>query len=220
MSPRNQKLSARVDGRLVAYATLAGVALAAPAAAEATIVYSGVINLSIPNNFDGVYINLVTGATGTSGGSVSGWNWNPYNGGTNLQFFWDSAPVANVNGGLSLDATTYAALAANAPITSGGNYLNTTAAAATANWRTAGGVNAYLGVRFINSATNQTNFGWIHLNTTGTTGFPATIVDYAYENAGGSILAGQVPEPSTFAMLGVMAAGAIGVRAWRKRKAA
>ncbi len=29
-----------------------------------------------------------------------------------------------------------------------------------------------------------------------------------------------VPEPSTFALLGVMAAGALGVREWRKRKAA
>ena len=32
--------------------------------------------------------------------------------------------------------------------------------------------------------------------------------------------AGAVPEPSTFALLGVMAAGAFGVREWRKRKAA
>ena len=33
--------------------------------------------------------------------------------------------------------------------------------------------------------TSATNFGWVHLNTTGTTGFPATIVDYAYEDSGG-----------------------------------
>ena len=53
---------------------LQGLALTAPALvpnADATIVYSGPINLSIPNNFDGVYINLVTGATGTAGGSVA-----------------------------------------------------------------------------------------------------------------------------------------------------
>ena len=30
----------------------------------------------------------------------------------------------------------------------------------------------------------------------------------------------QIPEPSTTALLGVMAVGALGVRAWRKRKAA
>ena len=126
--------------------------------------------------------------------------------------------TAGVNGGLSLDATTYATLAFGTPITSGNTFLNTTSTAATAAWQA--GSNLYLGVRLTNSVTSATNFGWVHLNTTGTTGFPATIVDFAYENSGGSITAGQVPEPTTFALLGVMAAGALGVRAWRKRKAA
>ena len=44
-------------------------------------------------------------------------------------------------------------------------------------------------------------------------------MDYAYEDSGAGIQAG-VPEPTTMALLGVMAAGALGVRAWRKRKAA
>ena len=172
------------------------------------------MNYSIPNNFDGLYINFVTGATGTSSSAVPGANFNPYNGGTGLQFFWNGG----VNGGLSLDATTYATLAFGTPITSANTYLNTTSATATAAWQA--GSSLYLGVRLTNSVTSATNFGWVHLNTTGTTGFPATIVDYAYENSGGSITAGQVPEPTTFALLGVMAAGAVGVRAWRKRKAA
>lgn len=218
MSPRNQKLNAPIDGRLAAYATLAGVALAVPAVAKADIVYSGMVNFSVPNNFDGLYINFVTGQTGTAGGDVPGWNWNPYNGGTGLQYFWNSAPTPNINGGLSLDGTTYAVLTAGTPITPGDMYINLTASSATAAWRT--GQDAYLGVRFINSQTSQTNFGWVHFNTTGSTGFPATIVEYAYDNAGGSINAGQVPEPSTTALLAVMAAGALGVRAWRKRKAA
>ena len=215
MSPFNKKLTP-INGRLAAYATLAGAALAAPAIpnADATIVYSGVVNFSIPNNFDGLYINFVTGATGTSAASVPGANFNPYNGGTGLQFFWNAAS----NGGVSLDSTTYATLAFGAPISSANTFLNTTSTAATAAWRA--GSNLYLGVRLTNSQTNVSNYGWVHLNTTGSTGFPATIVDYAYENTGGSITAGQVPEPTTFALLGVMAAGALGVRAWRKRKAA
>ena len=97
MSPRNQKLSTHIDGRLAAYATLAGVALAAPAVAKADIIYSGVVNISVPPNFNGVYINFVTGATGTDN-TVPGWNWNPYESGTPLAFFWNSG----TNGGLSL----------------------------------------------------------------------------------------------------------------------
>lgn len=217
MSPSNRKLSPTTNGRLAAYATLAGVALAAPAipSANATIVYSGPVNLSIPNNFDGVYINFVTGATGTSGGSVPGWNWNPYNSGTAMSFFWNTSPN---NGGLSTDTTTYAVLPFGAPISSANTYIALTSTAATAGWNA--GANAYLGIKITNSVTSAINYGWVHLMTTGTTGFPATIVDYAYDNAGGSITAGQVPEPTTFALLGVMAAGALGVRAWRKRKAA
>ncbi len=214
MSPFNKKLTP-IDGRLAAYATLAGAALAAPAipSADATIVYSGVVNYSINDDFNGLYINFVTGATGTASGDVPGANFNPYDGGS-LQFFWNGG----MNGGLSLDASTYATLAFGTPITSGNTYLNTTSATATAAWQA--GSSLYLGVRLTNSMTNVTNYGWVHLNTTGTTGFPATIVDYAYEDSGASITAGQVPEPTTFALLGVMAAGALGVRAWRKRKAA
>ena len=214
MSPRNQKLNSHIDGRLAAYATLAGVALAAPAVAKADIVWSGPVNISVPNTFDGVYINFVTGQTGTSGSSVPGWNWNPYNGGTGLQFFWNGTP----NGGVTLDMTTYAVLPPNTTVGPANMYLASTASAATAGWRS--GANAYLGVRLLNSQTMQTNYGWVHFNTTGSTGFPATIVEYAFENMGNSIMTAQVPEPSTTALLGVMAAGAFGVRAWRKRKAA
>jgi hypothetical protein len=58
------------------------------------------------------------------------------------------------------------------------------------------------------------------LNTTGSTGFPATIIEYEFENTGASVITGgTLPEPSTMALLGLMAAGAAGVRGWRKLKA-
>ena len=66
MSPRNHKLGATIDTRLAAYAALAGIALAVPALSKADIIYSGIVNISVPNNFDGVYINFVTGQTGTN----------------------------------------------------------------------------------------------------------------------------------------------------------
>ena len=151
MSPRNHKLGATIDTRLAAYAALAGIALAVPALSKADIIYSGIVNISVPNNFDGVYINFVTGQTGTTGSSVPGWNWNPYNGGSGLQFFWNGSP----NGGLTLDTTTYAVLPNGTPISSANSYINTTSNSATAAWRL--GSSCYLGIRFINSQTNQTN---------------------------------------------------------------
>ena len=78
--------------------------------------------------------------------------------------------------------------------------------------------NNLVGIRFTDGA--NTYFGWIRFSLSATSGAqPRALVEYAYEDSGAGILAG-VPEPSTFALMGVMAAGALGVRAWRKRKAA
>ncbi len=62
MSLLNKKLN-RIDGRLAAYATLAGAALAAPAIpnADATIICSGLVNINIPSTTAGIYLNLVSG---------------------------------------------------------------------------------------------------------------------------------------------------------------
>src|SRR5690606_37856260 len=56
-----------------------------------------------------------------------------------------------------------------------------------ANWRQAGDVDGYLGFRFLNTETGEVNFGYAHLRTTGTTGYPATVVGYAYNKAGDAI---------------------------------
>jgi hypothetical protein len=80
------------------------------------------------------------------------------------------------------------------------------------------GTTAYMGVEFFNASSNPL-FGWIRIAGGPTAGFPATIVDWAYEDSGAGILtgAGVIPEPSSLA-LGCLAAGAAGLAAWRKRK--
>ena len=63
--------------------------------------------------------------------------------------------------------------------------------------------------------------GWIRFEVTdgASNGGPseAQAIDWAYNDAGGGINAGQVPEPRTTA-LALMAAGSVGVLAWRKRR--
>ena len=56
-----------------------------------------------------------------------------------------------------------------------------------------GFASAYIGVAFINEGTGATNYGWVEMSTTAATGFPATIVRYAYENTGQAITAGTTP---------------------------
>ena len=81
----------------------------------------------------------------------------------------------------------------------------------------AGGVSgAFIGLRFFSSASgNPTLYGWARLNVT--PDLQATLVDYAFEDNGGAILAGVVPEPSPLA-LGCLAAGATGLAVWRRRR--
>ncbi|MBO9663312.1 hypothetical protein [Dokdonella sp.] len=49
------------------------------------------------------------------------------------------------------------------------------------------GVDGYLGMRFYNEQTRQINYGYIHLRTTSPTGYPARVVGYGFNRAGGPI---------------------------------
>jgi hypothetical protein len=77
----------------------------------------------------------------------------------------------------------------------------------------------------------DTLYGWIHLSLSVTDAFgsdPALgpnlrVVDWAFEDSGQTLAAGDAPEPATFIPTGVgaLALGAVGLRKWRKtRKAA
>jgi hypothetical protein len=223
MSPINRNtLGLLVNTRLAGYAALAGAALAAPAVANAAIIYSGPISIPITANIDGLYINFVTGANANA--TVAGWDFNPYSSSgaaTGPLSFFTSAVAGHVNNVVGV-GTIATALTAGTLIGPASTYattgiVNTTGTA----FQTTQNI-AYVGIRFQNEANaNLVTYGWALLSTSATNaGFPATLIGYAYEDSGAGILAGAVPEPSTAALLGVMAAGAFGVRAWRKRKAA
>jgi len=58
----------------------------------------------------------------------------------------------------------------------------------TASWRSTGGVDAYVGFRFLDTNTGRINYGYARLVTGGgTSGFPATIMSYAYNRRGEAI---------------------------------
>ena len=82
------------------------MALAATAAtvsdANATVI-SFSTPISVPNNFNGIDLNLPTGASATLGSGVAGWDFNRSNSGTSLSFFW-SAPPSQASGVASATA--------------------------------------------------------------------------------------------------------------------
>src|ERR1044071_173062 len=74
---------------VLAAAGVGGGMMAAPQAADASIVYSGTVSIPTPTTTNGLYINIVTGQInepGNTGGStVPGWDLNIYSG---TQLWW------------------------------------------------------------------------------------------------------------------------------------
>lgn len=214
MKSLSSKLARRLDAHFLTCTAVLGTGAALlPQDVKADIIYSGPINVNIPNTFDGLYFNFITGASGTSGASTPGWDFNPYNSGTSLSFFWSATP--NQAGGVAGSTTgPYLSLSLGTTVSSASVFAAVTATANTAAFQ-AGGLN-YLGIRFTNENTGAVNYGWVLLSSTASTGFPLSIVGYAYENTGAGIQVGAIPEPSTYATLGLMALGAFGLRQWRR----
>ena len=159
-------------------------------------------------------------ATGSSARAlaVPGFDFNPYAAtGPLLAFYW--GPAASGNGGVG-SGGLYSDLAAGTVVSSGSSFISTLGAPPTANFRTTG--IHILGFRFLNEATSVINYGFLTISTSATSGFPATILSYSYENNGGAITVAPIPEPATTALLAIaaLALGAVGVRAWRRQPAA
>lgn len=78
----------------------------------------------------------------------------------------------------------------------------------------------FLGIAIPNAG--STNYAWVRLSVSNdVNGIPIgfAVQDWAYENvANTAIVTGVIPEPSPAAGLALLAAGAVGVSAWRRRK--
>jgi hypothetical protein len=199
----------------VAATTGAGLVDAPQAAAD--IVYSGPVNIVIPDNIDGIYMNLVTGATGTTSG-VAGWDINPYSAAAGQFNLWAATTTTWYNpSGVIGNADGYI-LPFGTPISSGPNFFRpgggtNVGAATNINLN---GPNLF-GVQFSEASVNggANIYGWVEI-TFGGSASTRAITGYAYETSGGGIDAGAIPEPGSFAAL---ALGALGLFGRRRRVA-
>lgn len=203
----------------IALAAGAGLMLAATQA-SAVIVWSGPVNLSIPVSTNGLYLNVVSGATnlpaGGTGTGVPGWDINPWSA-TGLAFF---SPATPAGGAYVLSGTsTVANLAVGASI-GAGNTFGSGIAANTAQFNL-NSSNNVIGFRFINEGGGTTHYGWARLAVGASTIDPArAIVEYAFESTPGlAIQAGVVPEPGTYALMGLGIAGVLLAARRRKQEA-
>lgn len=182
-------INRKYPSALAAVLAASALMVASHGAMAAVICNAGTVPFTIPVNIDGIYINFITGTTGTSGGAVPGYDFDPYSGSSGLNFYFGGG--ADVNNGAVFNGTTYPVLANGTMIGAASTFSGTTADASMTAWR-AGGT-GFLGVRFTNENTGVANFGWVNITTTAGTGFPATVNSYCYDNTGGNIMAGTTP---------------------------
>ena len=181
----NKQLSNRI-----AFATLAAVGAMTVGASSA---YAAVVcaspSIAVPQNIDGIYINLVTGAMGTAGSSTPGWDFNPYasSGATLLSF------NAATGAGYVSSGGVITPLAGGTPVGASSTYLTGVQNTATPMGSYRAGVSGqYLGFRFTEGG--NTYYGWINFTSDGPNGFPANLNNFCYENTPNTeITAGTTP---------------------------
>jgi hypothetical protein len=197
-------------------ATLLAAASAAAAASisvQAAIVDSGPVNLPVTANIDGLYLNVVTGAS--ANGPVAGWDFNPYANATNLTFF-TSTTAANVNAVVGA-AGVITALTPGATVGPANTFISPGNATTTGTaFRQTG--TAYAGIRFTNEAGGTVHYGYVEMTTTAGTGFPAVVTRYVYDNtpntavtiAGGTVAPTFAYTPATGSTVGFVGGTNVG----------
>lgn len=180
--------------------------------ADAAIVYSGFVNINIPSTTQGVYVNLVTGATGTSGASVPGWDVNPW-GSTALNMFSTTSQAGGFATGYVGSGSSYFNSFENAysvgpSDTFAATGVNTIAVGTPLIFNSSGN---YIGFRFYNELTGGYHYGMMQIGLAGSAfAQPRSIVQYAYEDQPG--VAYIEPAPGSAGMLALGAVGLVGRR--------
>lgn len=202
-------LVARLNLRKASLAALTAVGLMLTASqASAVIVFSGAVNLAIPTSTNGLYLNVVTGANnlpppGSAGITVPGWDINPY-GSAGLSFF-SAVPAAS--SGYAGAGGNVSNLAVGTPIGGSSTFITAINTPPVAGWNL-NSTNNYVGFRFLNEAGGTVHYGWMQLGLGATTTTGRTLVSYAFESTPlTAIPAGVVPEPGTYALMGLGLAG-------------
>ena len=160
--------------------------------------------IPIPNTTEGIYIDLVTGATATTLLDLPGWDFNPFkypsfSTNAGLAFFVPDRPSSLMgilatgtpgSTAVAQDMQPGAAVGTN-PAT---GFYNHPATQGT-NFHTAGV--RYLGIGFFNETAGIINYGWVQISSGAGTGadagFPASIVNYCHDDSGDTMIVGSTP---------------------------
>lgn len=149
------------------------------------------IDFTFPADFDGGSVKWGDGET-CAGCFEAPYDLNVY-ATPNMAFYWPNVNELSQLGGGVWNGTLYTVLQPGDTVGPASTFGASAQSAATLAWRQAGGVDGYLGFRFINPTTQQLNYGYARLTTTGTTGYPAILRSIAYDSTGAAI---TIPLPA------------------------
>ena len=189
----------------------------APPGRAALIIYSGLQNIPIPLNFEGVYLRVDTGAT--SAALPANWNTAPW-----LNPFFGGVDIANspLLRPIITGTDQILNLASGTAINAGSNFVMGESGSTTHVGAGAGqfqiGTPGIIGFVFNTSVGSPVRYGWmgIEINNTGA----GRIIDWAYEDTPGTgIVAGltAVPEPSEALVLLLFALSCVTLCIRRRR---
>ena len=157
-------------------------------------------NLVIPNNIDGMYINVELQNAQSAAGLAAGWDLNPY-GTSTTAMSWFAAPApSGCVMGLGQGGTTsaVASLTGGTLVSSASTFGNTASSVTAGGWK----LNStnYFGFRFL-GADNLGHYGWGKF-TIGATMGVRTLNFVTFETTAGASVT-VAPAPGALALLGL-----------------
>ncbi len=181
--------------------------LLASAPLPASLVQSGWVNLTIPLDPQGIYLDLDAGLTGFS--EFAGWDVNFVFGGSEI-YNSDKFQAVRVGTG---NADAFTNIAQGFQVAAGTSFFSTGFGGSfthlgVAPGQFAPGDEGLIGFKFTTNGNAGPYYGWMRVTLTPNTA-GATIHEWSYDNTGAVIV---VPESSTYALAGGLAVVALALR--------
>ena len=160
------------------------------------VFHSPPVNHDVQQTFDGTTLNFVSGAIDDTGPISGDWDIN----------FWDDSGLAfflvdTYNVEVAVDGDGNAAVLQPGDTVGAASTFSDTGSTVLSSDPWLAGVDGYLGVKFdcdgrlVNPVPSGTCFGYVHLISGDSTGFPASIVEYSYDGDGNDIVVAPAGPP-------------------------